>query len=167
MPDDDDILETYERELGAGPLPPRRTNRGFWLVAGTMIVACVFLVVEIFVNFDTKDTIAHAEYSLRVAAAAAKEIADGDLTFEAADAAGLTAAEPAAGATLTYLDADTPSRGLDEVSVAVDRQEWAAAVQARPGACFHLRLTTSGDIFYAVTTDCRGTAALAAADDRW
>lgn len=163
MPDDDEILETYERELGGEPEPPRRSNRGFWLVAGAMVVACIFLLVEIFVNFDTKDTIAHAEDSLRRAAAAATEVAGDGLTFDAADAAGLAEAEPG----LTYLDADTPSRGLDEVSVAVDGEDWAAAVQARPGACFYLRLTTDGETFYGVSTDCRGTAALAAEDDRW
>jgi hypothetical protein len=163
MPDDDDILEAYERELGAEPEPVRRSNRGFWLVAGTMLVACVFLLVEIFVNLDTKDTIAHTQDSLRRAAALAEDLREDP--FVVADAAALAAAAPAS--RLTFLDGATASGGLDEVSVAVEGDEWGATVQARPGACFSLRLTADGETRYGVGTDCRGTAALEADDDRW
>jgi hypothetical protein len=165
MPDDDEILEAYEREVGAAPAPPRRSNRGFWLVAGTMVFACVFLVVEIFANFDTKDSIAHAEDSLRRAAALAMDRKADDLSFAGADAAGLQEAAP--DSRLIFLDGGRASRGLDEVSVAVADGDWAAAVQARPGACFYLRLTAEGDTRYGVATDCRGSAALRATDDRW
>jgi hypothetical protein len=163
MPDDDEILEAYERELGPEP-PPSRSNRGFWLVVGAIAIACIVLLVEIFANFDTKDTIAHTQDSLRRAAALAEDVRGDALTFEAADAAGLTAV--AVDSRLTFVPGDEPSTGLDEVSVAVDGDEWAAAVQARPGACFHLHLA-DGETFYAVTEDCTGAAALAASDTRW
>ncbi|HEX6844148.1 MAG TPA: hypothetical protein VF235_03440, partial [Actinomycetota bacterium] len=145
--------------------PVRRSNRGFWLVAGTMLVASVFLLVEIFVNFDTKDTIAHTQDSLRRAAALAEDVRADGFSFDGADAAGLADAAPSS--RLVFLDGDTPSAGLDEVSVAAEGDEWGATVRARPGACFYLHLTGDGQTLYGVGTDCRGTAALEATDDRW
>ena len=41
--------------------PGKRSNRGFWLVAGTMLAACVLLVVAIVANRGTKDAIAHGD----------------------------------------------------------------------------------------------------------
>jgi hypothetical protein len=161
--DDDEILERYERDLSE-PEPPRaRSNRGFWLVMGTMLFACMFLVVEIFANRDVKDTIAHAEYSLRAGQGVAEAVFERDGTFEDADARGMDGKAPP----LVYVEADTPSGGLDQLSVAASDSMWAAAVQVRPGACFYLRLTAAGDVFYGNGTDCRATAALEVTDSRW
>ena len=39
MRDDDDIIEAYEQELGTVPEPVTRrgSNRGFWIVLGTIL----------------------------------------------------------------------------------------------------------------------------------
>ena len=73
----------------------------------------------------------------------------------------------AADAAHTYRAGDSTSIGLDDVSVATRDGEWAAAVQARPEACFYLRLTDAGEVFYGVGTVCTGEAALASSDPRW
>jgi hypothetical protein len=141
---------------------PERHNRGFWLVAGSIGLACVFLVGAILYNAPMKETIGHAEDTLRVAQAAAQRIHDSDGSFGSADAATLAAADPSH----TYRDGATASTGLDDVSIATGSTSWAAAVQARPGACFYLHLV-DGDVFYGVGTVCTGSVAKHATDPRW
>jgi hypothetical protein len=142
---------------------PERHNRGFWLVAGSIGLACVFLVAAILYNAPMKETIGHAEDTLRVAQAAAQRIHDASGSFTSADAASLSAADPSH----AYRDAATASTGLDDVSVATGPTSWAAAVQARPGACFYLHLMDAGDVFYGVGTVCTGSVAMHATDPRW
>jgi hypothetical protein len=161
MRDHDEILRVHDEPSGAEP--PRRSNRGFWLVTGAMGVTCVFLLVEIFVNGPIKDTIAHAEATLRDAQAAAARVHDASGSYANADAAAMATADPAH----TYHTADAPSTGLDDVSVATRPGEWAAAVEARPEACFYLRITDAGQVFYGVGTVCTGETALTASDPRW
>ena len=68
MHDDDEILETYEHEFEFDAEPaPRRSNRGFWLVAGSILVGSIVLVVEIFANRPIANTIGHAQFDLRAA----------------------------------------------------------------------------------------------------
>lgn len=163
MPDDDEILEAYERELGE-PEPRRpRSNRGFWIVAVTIAVACVVVVVEIFANRGVKDTIAHAQFSLREAQAAAASIEARTGTFAAATPEVLAEEEPS----LTFVGADEASTALDTVSVAATPTAWGAAVQARPGACFYLHLRAGEDPLYGYGTECTGAVALEAVDPRW
>jgi hypothetical protein len=142
---------------------PERHNRGFWLVVGGIGLASVLLVAAILYNAPTKQTIGHAEDTLRVAQAAAQRIHDAVGSFGPADAAALAAADPSH----TYRDGTAPSTGLDDVSIATGPATWAAAVQARPGACFYLHLTHGGDVFYGVGTVCTGSAAMNATDPRW
>jgi hypothetical protein len=160
---EDEIIGAYEREPAASAEPPRGSNRGFWLVAGSLLVACGFLLVEIFVNGPIKDTIAHAEATLRDAQAAAEGVHQDSGSFANADATAMSAADGAH----SYRTGDSVSTGLDDVSVATRDGGWAAAVQARPEACFYLRLTDAGEVFYGVGTVCTGEAALAASDPRW
>ena len=84
-------------------------------------------------------------------------------SFASADAAALAAADPSH----TYREGATASTGLDDVSIATGPTSWAAAVQARPGACFYLHLTDAGGIFYGVGTVCTGSVAMHATDPRW
>jgi hypothetical protein len=162
VPDDDDVLDAYEQELVAEPPPRPRTNRGFWVVVITIGLASVLLVGEILLNRPIKDTIAHAEHSLRTAQGAAERIREETGSFSEADADRLADVEPG----LHFMDATTPSAGLDEVSVAASEDEWAAAVMARPGACFYLHL--SGDeVLYGVDVGCTARDALQATDPRW
>jgi hypothetical protein len=142
---------------------PERHNRGFWLVVGGIGLACVLLVAAILSNAPMKETIGHAEDTLRVAQAAAQRIHDSDGSFGSADAVAVAAADPSH----TYRDGTTPSAGLDDVSIATGPASWAAAVQARPGACFYLHLTDDGDVLYGVGTVCTGSAAMNATDPRW
>jgi hypothetical protein len=162
MRDDDEILESYEREM-ADVSAPRRANRGFWLVAGTMALACILLLVEIFANRGVKDTIAHAQSSLRVAQSVAERVHAETGSYRGANADDLHT-EPS----LSFGGQDDPSTGLDDVSVASSDLVWAAAVQARPGACFYLRLDAEGQVFYGSGTLCTGAEALTrAVESRW
>ena len=157
----DEVIEAYERELAD---PTRhRSNRRFWLVLGSVGLACVVLVVEIFANRHIGDTIAHAQHSLRAAESAANLITQRTGSLAAADADGLAAEEP----DLSYVGVDQPSRGLDQVSVVASSTGWAAAVQAQPGACFYLRLDQDGYETYGVGTVCTARQALSAVDERW
>jgi hypothetical protein len=142
---------------------PEHRNRGFWLVVGGIGLASVLLVAAILYNAPTKETIGHAEDTLRVAQAAAQRIHDSDGSFGSADAMAVAAVDPSH----TYRDGTTTSIGLDDVSIATGRASWAAAVQARPGACFYLHLTDGGDVLYGVGTVCTGSAAMNATDPRW
>jgi hypothetical protein len=53
------------------------------------------------------------------------------------------------------------------VSVATQNGDWGAAVEARPGACFYLHLTSDSGMFYGVGTSCTGQQALQATDPSW
>src|SRR5438309_7945774 len=67
----------------------RRSNRGFWIVLGTIALACVVLLAEIFANRPIGNAIGTAEHDLRVAQAAAETEGAQTGTFLGADAAGL------------------------------------------------------------------------------
>jgi len=161
--DDDEIIRSYEREFDGSGSPARRSNRGFWLVAGSLVIACILLVFAILANRSLKVTIGHTEATLRDAQAAAATIREYSGSVADADATAMAGADAAH----TYRSGDSVSKGLDDVSVATRAGEWGAAVQARPGACFYLHLTDAGEVFYGVGTACVGEAALAASDDRW
>jgi hypothetical protein len=161
MPVDHVVLDDVTNE--EAPPPARLGGRGFWLVTAALLFGCVFLLVEIFANFGTKDTIAHAEHSLEIAKAAAQRVHDRDGSYGDADAVRLAAVEPA----LRYIAGDDQSAGLDELSIATAGSEWGAAVEARPGACFYLHLGDGQAPRYGVGTVCTGQEALRASDDQW
>jgi hypothetical protein len=161
MAADDDIIGAYEDELG--PEPSATSNRGFWIVAGTLAVLGTFLVVEIFANRPLANSIGHAQATLRRAQGAAEITRDRFGGFAGADAESLTDQVP----TLAFRSEDEPSFGNDVVSVSASEAIWAAAVEARPGACFYLRLEVGSDPRYGAGTECTGEAALSAADPRW
>jgi hypothetical protein len=170
MRDDDEIIEAYEMEIGgASPAPaePRRSNRGFWLVLGAILAASAILMVEIFANRPIAETIGRAQHDLRAAEAEARSVLDATGTFEAADAEALDAAGLDGGA-LNVVGPDEASSGLGEVSVYADATTWAAAVSARPNACFYLKLVAGrDDPLYGVGTECTGREALDSRDPRW
>jgi hypothetical protein len=158
---DDEIIAAHEAEFEADP-PRRRSNRGFWMVAIALLLACVFLIVEIFVNRGVKDTIAHSQHSLRTAETAARELADGG-SFADASAGALAGAERS----LTYVGPATESDGLEVVSVSAAPEIWAAAVQVRPDACFYLKIQ-GDETTYGTGTLCTAEEALVKATDaRW
>lgn len=161
MATEDEILRAYEAEFR--PEPPARSNRGFWLVIGVLLAAGAFLVVEILAHRPLADTIGHAQATLRRAQTAAEAIRTDTGGFTVADAAGLSAAAPG----LRFSGASDRSAGLDDVSVAASDRIWAGAVQARPGACFYLRLEVGEDPRYGSGEVCTGEAALGAAKPRW
>ena len=167
MRDDDEIIGSYDRELGPEPAPARRPNRGFWIVIGAIVAASAILLVEIFANRPIANTIGRAQHDLRVAQAEAVAVRTETGSFAGADAGALAAAELDDGA-LSVVGPDEASAGLGEVSVFADGTTWAAAVSARPDACFYLKLVVGReDPFYGVGTECTGRAALDARDPRW
>ncbi len=161
MATDDEIIRRYDDELG--PEPPQPSNRGFWVVAGTLALGAVLLVVEIFANRPLADAIGHAQDTLRRAQAAAEIISERSGGFDGADVEGLSDDLPA----LSFRSSDLPSFGNDVVSVSASETVWAAAVEARPGACFYIRLEVGADPRYGAGTECTGEAALSAAEPRW
>lgn len=168
MRDDEEIIESYERELGPEPGPGRRrAGRGFWIVLVTIVAASALLVVEIFANRGVADTIGRAQHDLRVAEAAARSLGSRAGSFEQAGAQALHEAGLDGGA-LSVVGPDTPSSGLGEVSVYADDTSWAAAVSVRPNACFYLKLVVGRpDALYGSGTECTGRAALDSRDPRW
>jgi hypothetical protein len=160
MPVDSDLV-TSTTPAPDADAPARRSNRGFWIVTGALVFSCVFVVIEIFANFGTKDTIAHAEFSLRKAQTAVGTA--GQQGTAEIDPVRMAAIEP----TLLWVDGDQESTGLQVVSLATQGAAWGVAVMAKPGACFYLHQTGSGEVFYGVGTVCTGQEALQATDPRW
>jgi hypothetical protein len=161
MAADDDLIRAYDDELG--PEPIQRSNRGFWVIAGTLLVGGLFLLVEIFANRPLANSIGHAQDTLRRAQAAAEIVHSRTGSFEDADADALGEDVPE----LSFRPDDGSSVGLDDVSVSASETVWAAAVQARPGACFYIRLGVGADPRFGAGTECTGEAALLANDPRW
>jgi hypothetical protein len=158
---DDEIIRAYDEELGPEPTP--RSNRRFWLVAGAMALGAIVLIVEIFANRHLANTIGHAQHTLRQAQAGAELIRSRTGSFEEANAEELEQDIPE----IAFREAGDESFGLDVVSVSAAETTWAAAVQARPGACFYLRLEIGTDPSYGSGTECTGEAAMSASDTRW
>jgi hypothetical protein len=158
---DEDILRAYEGELGTEP--PARRNRGFWLVLGVMAAVGIFLVVEIVAQRPLANSIGAAQESLRRAQRGAEAVRGETGAFLEADATDLADAM----STLTFRGADEPSTGVRDVSVSASEEIWAAAVRARPGACFYLRLEVGEDPRYGAGEVCTGEAALGADQPRW
>jgi hypothetical protein len=158
---DDDVIRAYEEEFGREPTP--RSNHGFWIVAGTLLVGGVFLIVEIFANRPLANSIGHAQDTLRRAQAAAEIVHTRTGSFQEADAGGLGDDVT----DLSFRSGDQASVGLNDVSVSASETAWAAAVQVRPGACFYIRLGAGADPRYGAGTACTGEVALLAADPRW
>ena len=85
MREDDEIIEDYERELGQGPpaSPQRRgSNRGFWLVLGTILAASAIIVVEIFAHRPIAEHVGRAQHDLSVAEAEARSVLAATGTYE-------------------------------------------------------------------------------------
>jgi hypothetical protein len=135
MSDDDEILDAYEQELGASGAGATRRRHGFWYVVGAMALGCMVLLGEIFANRSIGNDIGTSEHDLRVAQSAAQQVLARTDSYSGADAAGLHGVGG-----ITYTDARTSSSGLGNVSVYASDNVWAAAVRARPGACFYIRL---------------------------
>jgi len=161
MAADDEVIRAYDEELGPEPMPS--SNRGFWVVAGTLLVGCTFLVVEIFANRPLANAIGHAQVSLRRAQDAAGVVYGRTASYQEADADSL--GEDVTD--LTLRPGDEASIGLDVVSVSASDLAWGAAVQTRPGACFYVHLQVGQDARYGAGTECTGEAALLANDPRW
>ncbi|HEY7661261.1 MAG TPA: hypothetical protein VIC58_11755 [Actinomycetota bacterium] len=175
MRDDDEIIEAYDRELGPEPAhaeprprPDRRgSNRGFWIVLGAILAASAIIVVEIFANRPIANSIGRAQHDLRVAQAEALAVLRETGSFEDSDAGSLDAAGLDDGK-LRAVGPDEASSTLGEVSVYADPTTWAAAVSARPNACFYLKLVAGrDDPLYGVGTECTGRAALGSTEPRW
>lgn len=159
MQDDDEILEEYEAELGSssGGAPIHRHRpHGFWYVVGAMALGCIVLLAEIFANRSIGNDIGNSEHDLRVAQSAALRVRSATDSFAGADAAGLKGVGG-----LTFTDAQTASSGLGNVSVYASDDVWAAAVQARPNACFYIRVDAGAKgTTYGGGTTCTAMAAL-------
>lgn len=170
MRGDDEIIEDYEHELDEGLTAPpvrRGSNRGFWIVLGTIVAASAILVVEILANRPIADTIGRAQHDLRVGEAQARSVLAETGGFADADADALEMARLDDGL-LDVVGPDEVSSGLGEISVYADATTWAAAVSVRPQACFYLKLVAGrDDPLYGVGTECTARQALDSREPRW
>ena len=167
MADDDDILEAYEQELddvAFDAAPMRRSNRGFWMVAGTIALGGVVLLVEIFANRPLVNSISRTEHDLTVAKRHAQRIyADGG-TFSLADAEALAAVDQGR----SYVGADTPATGPGTVSVFASNDTWAASERTSQGTCFYVKLVAgSGPSYLVADGRCTGREGLQADQPAW
>ncbi len=165
MPDDDEILETYEDELDEPFEPmPARSNRGFWMVAGTIILGAVVLMVEIFANRPMVNSISRTEHDLRIAFRNAQLIYSDGGSFTPADAAGMATFDQGR----TYVDADTSVSAPGTISVYASGGTWAEASRAAQGTCFYLLKVAGLDTHYLVADgDCTAREALKADQPSW
>ena len=161
MIDDDELTGAGDLE-GEEPLP--RSNRGFWIIATSLALVGILMVIAIVANRPLKDTIGHTESDLNAALLGAERVQSASGTFTDADAASLAAVDDER----DYVGPDEASSGPGSVSVYASANVWAAAVQARPQACFFIKQVTGEDTAYGVATgECTGRAALAASSDQW
>jgi hypothetical protein len=168
--DDDDILQAHEAEfddaLNRGE-PVARSNRGFWLVTGSISLVCVLMVVAIFANRSLGNDIGTAQHDIAVAQAGAMRVYTETGSFQGADASGLTQGRYDDGE-LTYVAGDVAATAVRTVSVTATASMWAVAVQIRSGACFYLRLNAGAtDPLYGEGTRCTGEQAVSAKDGEW
>jgi hypothetical protein len=82
-------------------------------------------------------------------------------SFATAGPAQLSRLDPA----IVFVDGPSTSPAIASV-VATDTQ-WAAAVTGASGACYWVRATTTGEVYYGTGPECTGTAALAASGPAW
>jgi hypothetical protein len=142
---------------------PPRSNRGFWLVVIAFATTCAVVLVALFANLPLVNSIARAESELRHAESLAERQFGGSGTFSQADAESLARLDDS----LTYVDGDVESKQAGTVSVYATATVWAAAVQARPGACFFIKRVADAGLRYGSGETCTGRAALTAELDTW
>lgn len=158
MLEDDEVIQAHEAEFR------KPSNRGFWMIVGTIGLAGVILIGEIFANRPLVNTIATSEHDLRYALSEARGIYANDGSFDNAGWMKLQAID----GQLQYQGPGDPSRGDGYVSVYALGDTWAAAVMARTGACFFIKQTAGVPTSYGSGTVCTGRAALAEANaDSW
>ncbi len=161
---DDDVIARYEEEFDEPARGRRRANRGFWMIAITMILGAMFLLVEIFAHRPIANDISRTQHDLNEALARAESIRAGAGSFAGADAAGLTRTDD----DLSFVGPDERSAGPGEISVYASSEVWAASVRAQTGTCFSLKRTLDGETTYLIADGaCTGREALSAVDDRW
>jgi hypothetical protein len=154
---DDDLIDDRPRAPSA-----RSANRGFWIVAAATGTVVVIVMTALFANRPLRSQIGRAQEVLRDAADAADRLSADGGTYWAATSDRL----PSDG-DVRYVPGDVASTGLDVVSVFASHDVWAASVEARPGACFHIKRVVGGDTTYGSGTVCTGEAALAAEQGSW
>ena len=158
MLDDDEVISAHEAEFR------RPSNRGFWMIVGTVGLAGVILIGEIFANRPLVNTIATSEHDLRYALAEAQRIYADDASYDQAGWLKLQAIDDQ----LNYQGPGDPSRGDGYVSVYALGDTWAAAVMARTGACFYIKQVAGEATTYGSGTICSGRQALnGATADSW
>jgi hypothetical protein len=162
MSRDDEVIERYEQEFGEPPA--RRSNRGFWMVAGTLIVGSTVLLSEIFLNRPIANDIARSQHDLQIALDRAEAILSNTGSLQSADADGIARG----GEELMFVAADVGSTGPGVISVFASSELWAATVRAETGTCFSIKRSTAGETTYLIADgECTGLEGLAAVDDRW
>jgi hypothetical protein len=153
-----------DRELDEADRPIRRPRRGFGIVLVSLVTLSAVTLVAIFANRPLVGAIARAESELRHARSLADQRFGDAGSYAGADAATLAEADPAT----SYVAGDVESSDPGTVSVFASAEVWAAAVAARPHACFYLSRSADGPVRYGSGTRCTGEAAARlATDDAW
>ena len=156
-----------------------RDDEGFTLIELMVVVLIIAILLAIaiptFLGARERANDRAAQSSLRNALTAAKTIyTDSQDYIDADTATEMSAVEPS----LSYLPSGD-STDFKVVSIAVDDangdsvyEEWAGAALSKSGACFYIHETATGTKFGSDTsstasTNCDGTAALAATGDKF
>jgi hypothetical protein len=154
----DDLVHDDERYPAAGS-----GNRRFWLVVVAFSTTCAVVLVALFANLPLVNSIARAQFELRQAESLAEDRFGESGTFSQADAESLARVDDS----LTFVDGDVESLRAGTVSVYATATVWAAAVQARPDACFFIKRSAGHALRYGSGETCTGEAALAADQESW
>jgi hypothetical protein len=158
------VLHDDELLQGDDLYPAARSgNRRFWLVVIAFATTCAVVLVALFANMPLVSSIARAQFELRHAESLAEDRFGDSGTFSQADAESLARIDDS----LTYVDGDVESLRAGTVSVYATATVWAAAVQARPDACFFIKRSAGRALRYGAGVICTGEAALAADQESW
>jgi hypothetical protein len=143
-----------------------RSNRGFWIVVGSMALAGAVLVVLIVVSRPQarRGAVAYAQSNLRRVAQVAAAISERDGSLAAATPARLHAILT----DLLFIDPDQSSNDPEVVSVYASANRWVGAIRAETGGCFWLRLEDHHpEPVVGTGTDCSGDAASGSSAGGW
>jgi hypothetical protein len=142
------------------PAAPQRSNRGFWLIAGGLLIAGLVIVVgALLTSPDPPSTSAKANLELSLRAARIARSKAGTYAAATADELGVIEVR------LMFVPGDRPSTGPAQVSVHAGLDAWMAAALASNGGCRWIRVDGPSDLVVRGASQgvCSGDSIAAAA----
>ncbi|MEX2274627.1 MAG: hypothetical protein WEA10_03540 [Actinomycetota bacterium] len=126
------------------PVPPdtleRRSNRGFWVIAGALALAGVAIAIGTIVSRPEPPS-ASAQTNLRVAVDAARIVEEEQGSLAEADAGELQVVE----LTLDFVPGDEASTRPTQISVDARSDRWLGVALGADGRCAFLGVVATGE----------------------